>query len=163
MRQPIFLDDLDRQRYLMTLARVTARMGWRCLSYCLMGNHMHLLVETPQPNLGRGMQLLHGSYAQSFNRRHEASGHVFGGRFKSTSVTTDPQLWVTVAYVVRNPVAAGLCRAPELWRWSSHTAVCNGIYPLWLDVPRLLSYFGQTGGDPLQRYREFVAVEPKGV
>lgn len=128
-----------------------------------MGNHMHLLVETPEPNLGRGMQLLHGSYGQSFNRRHDAAGHVFGGRFKSVRVTTDPQLWVTTAYVIRNPVVAGLCRAPELWPWSSHAAVCNAVYPSWLDVPRLLSYFAPVGGDPLQRYREFVAAEPKGV
>src|SRR3954453_14176723 len=66
-RQPIFLDDLDRRRYLATVARVVQRMSWRCLSYCLMGNHMHLLIETPQPNLGRGMQRLHGTYAQGFN------------------------------------------------------------------------------------------------
>ncbi len=64
-KQPIFIDDLDRRRYLSLLARVTHRMGWRCLTYCLMGNHMHLLIETPQPNLGRGMQRLHGTYAPS--------------------------------------------------------------------------------------------------
>ena len=162
-KQTIFIDDLDRRRYLSLLARVVSRMSWRCLAYCLMGNHMHLLVETPEPNLGRGMQRLHGAYAQAFNRRHEAAGHVFGARFGSTSILTDPQLWVTVAYVVRNPVAAGFCRAPELWPWSSHTAVCDAIYPSWLDVPRLLSYFGQDGGDPLQRYHDFVAADPKGV
>jgi len=163
VRQLIFIDDFDRQKYLSTLARVVNRMGWRCLSYCLMGNHMHLLIETPETNLGRGMQLLHGSYGQSFNRRHEAAGHVFGGRFKSTSVTTDPQLWVTAAYVARNPVEAELCRSPELWPWSSYAATCGSAYPVWLDVPRLLAYFAQAGGDPVQTYRDFVAAKPKGV
>lgn len=128
-----------------------------------MGNHMHLLIETPETNLGQGMQRLHGAYGQAFNRRHEASGHVFDGRFKSVSITTDPQLWVTAAYIARNPVAAGLCSTPAAWAWSSHAAVVNASYPAWLDVPRLLAYFAPVGGDPLQRYLEFVAARPKGV
>jgi putative transposase len=159
-RQPIFIDDLDRRRYLTTLARVIQRMSWRCLTYCLMGNHMHLLVETPQPNLGRGMQRLHGSYGLAFNRRHAKAGHVFGARFGSTSITTDPQLWIAVSYVVRNPVEAGLCAAPAAWPWSSHAAIVHGRHPSWLDVPRLLSYFAQAGGEAHQRYLEFVAAAP---
>jgi putative transposase len=166
VKQPIFLDDLDRRRYLSILAKVTRRMAWRCLAYCLMGNHMHLLIETPEPNLGRGMQRLHGTYAQAFNRRHDGSGHVFGARFNSKSILTDPQLWVTAAYIARNPVEAGLCSAPEGWAWSSHAAVVARNWPSWLDVPRLLAYFRQAGGDPFQRYLEFVAAappRPKGV
>jgi REP element-mobilizing transposase RayT len=161
VKQPIFIDDLDRRRYLSILAKVTHRMAWRCLAYCLMGNHMHLLIETPEPNLGRGMQRLHGTYGQAFNRRHEAAGHVFGSRFGSTSILTDPQFFVTVAYIARNPVEAGLCNAPEAWPWSSHLAVASARWPCWLDARGLLSRFGQDGGDALQRYLEFVAAEPK--
>src|SRR4051812_30249623 len=156
VKQPIYLDDIDRRRYLAGLARVTSRMSWRCLSYCLMGNHMHLLIETPQPNLGRGMQLLHGTYAQTFNRRHEKAGHMFGARFDSVSVTTDPQLWVLAAYIARNPVKAGLSRTPAAWPWSSHAAIAVGVAPPWLDVARLLAYFGAAGGDARRRYLEFV-------
>jgi REP element-mobilizing transposase RayT len=166
VRQPIFIDDLDRQRYLSLLARVVARLEWRCLSYCLMGNHMHLLIETPHPNLGRGVQLLHGNYGWTFNRRHAGSGHVFGARFGSELITTDAQLWVTVSYIVHNPVKAGLSPTPEAWPWSSHTAVLSRRWPRWLAVARLLAHFGQVGGDPLQRYAEFIAAnlkKPKGV
>jgi REP-associated tyrosine transposase len=119
---------------------------------------MHLLVETPQANLGRGMQLLHGQYGRRHNDRHARSGHIFGGRYGCTRVTSDEQLWWTAAYVVRNPVKAGLCRTPEDWRWSSHSAAI-GLRPApsWLDVDRLRSYFGSAGPGPGDRYRDFVA------
>ena len=80
-----------------------------CLSYCLMGNHVHLLIETREPNLGAGMHRLHGAYAQWFNRRHGFVGHVFQNRYESVTIENDPQLWVTAAYIARNPVTAGLC------------------------------------------------------
>src|SRR3954453_8974291 len=145
VRQPLFIDDLDRRRYLSLLARVVARMEWRCLSYCLMGNHMHLLIETPHPNLGRGMQVLHGNFGRAFNRRHAGSGHVFGDRFGSELIKTDAQLWVAVSYIVHNPVKAGLCRTPEAWPWSSHAAVLTKRWPRWLDAARLLAHFAQPG------------------
>jgi REP element-mobilizing transposase RayT len=156
-RQTIFIDDADRRRYLATLAKVSRWMCWRCLSYCLMGNHMHLLIETPLPNLGRGMQQLHGRYAQRFNRRHEKAGHLFDARYGQTSVTSDPQFWITVNYIARNPVEAGFCDSPEAWPWSSHASIAAGSPPSWLDAPRLYSRFGSEGGDPRMRYLEFIA------
>ena len=86
------------------------RTGWRILSYCLMGNHMHLLIETQEPNLGTGMHRLHGGYAQYFNRRHGFSGHLFQDRYDSVTIENDAQLWTAAAYIARNPVTAGLCR-----------------------------------------------------
>jgi len=112
------------------------------------------------------MQRLHGTYGQAFNRRHAAAGHVFDRRFNSKSVLTDPQLWLTAAYIARNPVEAGLCSAPEAWPWSSHAAIVVANTPTWLDDRRLLSYFAQDGGDALRTYLEFVAAlpsKPKGV
>ena len=76
-RRAIYLDDGDRAAYLAMLGRVVVMKGWRCLAYCLMDNHVHLLIETPEPNLGSGMQRLHGLYAQSHNERHGRSGHLF--------------------------------------------------------------------------------------
>jgi REP element-mobilizing transposase RayT len=163
VRQSIFADDLDRRRYLATLTRVIRHTSWRCLTYCLMSNHMHLLIETPEPNLGRGMQRLHGPYAQAFNRRHEKAGHAFEARFGSNRIENDAQLWVTIAYIVRNPVEAGLCTAPDEWPWSSHRAISAGVVEPWVDAPRLLSFFATQGGDPHRRYLEFIAAEPKGV
>jgi putative transposase len=69
-RQPIFADDHDRGRYLALLAAVSAKLGWRCLAYCLMSNHVHLVLDVPDQTLSRGMQLLSGRYAQAYNRRH---------------------------------------------------------------------------------------------
>jgi putative transposase len=157
-RREIYVDDVDRRIYLATLGRVARRQQWRCLAYCLMPNHVHLLVETPFANLGAGMQRLHGDYAHVFNERHGRSGHVFQGRYGSVRITTDEQLWTTAAYVALNPVAAGLCQAPEEWPWSSHGWMADARRrPGWLDVPRLLSYFEGLGGDPREHYAALMA------
>jgi len=157
-QQDIYLDDRDRGRYLGLLAHVVVRQRWRCLAYCLMDNHVHLLVETPAPNLGAGVQRLHGLYAQSFNRRHRRSGHLFQGRFGSVRMTSDAQLLLTARYIAHNPVAAGICASPAHWRWSSHAAAVRDAGPEWLDTARLLAYFGADGGDARRRYTDFVAL-----
>ena len=163
----LFYDDVDREGYLWLLGQVVKQKAWRCLSYCLMDNHMHLLIETPQPNLGEGMQRLHGDFGRGFNRRHSRSGHVFQGRFGSTPVRDDEQLWTVAGYIAANPVEAGLCRSPEAWRWSSHAcAVGVAAAPAWLDLARLDERFEGWGGDPRARYLEAVAqrearVEPR--
>ena len=160
-KQPIFADDRDRRRYLALLEDVVRRTGWRILSYCLMGNHMHLLIETQEPNLGIGMHRLHGSYAQYFNRRHGFSGHLFQDRYDSVTIENDAQLWTAAAYIARNPVTAGLCQTATEYLWSSHADVVNGwCAPDWLDTSRLLSYFSQDGGDGLERYKAMVALPP---
>ena len=156
-RVVIFLDDEDRERYLALLGKVVERHGWRCLAFCLMQNHVHLLVQTPEANLGRGMQRLHGVYAQYFNRRHGRSGHLFQGRFGTKVMRTDAQLLLAARYIARNPVKAGLCGEATEWRWSHHRATLNGSRPGWLDAPLLLEYFGADGGESLDRYVEFVA------
>ena len=156
VKRDIFRDDLDRDYYLRLLAWVVARQGWLLLAYCLMDNHTHLLIETPEPNLGQGMQQLHGYYAQAFNDRHDQSGHLFQGRYESTRVTSDPHLLVAARYVVRNPVEAGLCREPGDWPWSSHRAVVSGTAPAWLAAGRLLEYFEMFGGAGLESYVGFV-------
>ena len=105
------------------------------------------------------MQRLHGALAQRINRRHEKDGHVFGTRYKAKLITSDAHLWVTVRYIVQNPVAAGLCATPEAWPWSSHASMLNGPAPPYLDRPRLLSYFAFQGGDPRRRYLEYVQAD----
>ena len=153
-QQPIYLDDIDRWRYLRLLRKVIERTEWMCMAYCLMANHMHLLVETRTANLGAGMHRLHGSFAQYFNRRHQLSGHLFQGRYDAVPIANDPQLWMTAAYIVRNPVKAGLCQAPADWPWSSHAAVIESRSPEWIASERLESYFGAAGGEGLRRYAE---------
>jgi len=156
-KQRIYLDDADRSTYLFLLGQVVVRQGWRCLAYCLMHNHVHLLVETPEANLAAGMQRLHGVHAQRFNNRHRRSGHLFQGRYGAVLIRTDAQLLQTARYLAMNPVEAGLCATATEWRWSSHAATLGGAKaPAWLDVQRLLGFFGLAGGEPRARYAEFV-------
>jgi len=151
-KQAIYTDDRDRRSYLWLLGRVTADHRWRCLAYCLMPNHVHLLLETPEPNLGLGMQLLHGSYARWFNDRHGHVGHLFQGRFGAIPIRTDMQLAAVIRYIALNPVRAGLCERPHEWRWGS----C-GRRPSWLDEPRLLQFLAAEGGNPWRRHAELTA------
>ena len=158
-RRRLFVDDADRRLYLRLLGDVTVHRKWRALGYCLMSNHVHLLIETVVPNLGAGMQRLQGGFAQRFNRRHATTGHVFERRFGATTIASDVHLQTAAAYVALNPVEAGVCARPESWRWGSYaTVVGTGTpRPHWLDVQRLLGYFGAAGGDPAERYARFVA------
>jgi putative transposase len=155
-KQVIYVDDADRAVYLRLLGEVVVRQRWVCLAYCLMRNHVHLLVETPEANLAAGMQRLHGLHAQRFNKRHKHIGHLFQGRYGAVGMKTDAQLLQVARYIARNPVEAGLCRAAEAWPWGSHAAVMRGSGPAWLDSARLLGYFGAAGGEPHDRYEEFV-------
>lgn len=155
-RQVIYRDDLDRRRYLAMLGSVVALKDWRCLAYCLMDNHAHLLIETPQPNLASGMQRLHGRYALFHNARYDRVGHLFQGRYGSVRMRSDAQLWTVARYIARNPVKAGFCEHPDEWPWSSHAATLGSGAPPWLDVGRLLSYI-DSGGDPTERYAELAS------
>jgi REP element-mobilizing transposase RayT len=155
-RHPIFVDDVDRRRYLSLLARTTRKVHWRCLSYCLMDNHIHLLLEAAMTDVSKGMHRLQGEYARAFNRRHRGSGHLFQDRFRPVPIATDKYFLTVVQYIVNNPVKAGLCTEPEDWPWSSHAAILRGDAPAWLDVRRVFDYLGEYGGDPRQRYAELL-------
>jgi putative transposase len=156
-RQLIYRDDTDRRRYLQLLGETVVLMRWRCLGFCLMDNHFHLLIETPQPNLGRGMHRLQLGYVKWFNERHRRDGHLFQGRYGAVRVKSEAQLWATIAYIVHNPVEAGLCTSPREWRWSSHRYAFEGGNPDWLDVDRLLWHFSSVGEDPLRAYAALTA------
>jgi REP element-mobilizing transposase RayT len=145
-RELIFRSDADRRRYLKLLGAEVARRRWRCLAYCLMDNHLHVLLETPKPNLSPGIQRLHGVYAQSFNGRHARAGHVFQGRFGAAPVRRDAHLWIIAGYIADNPVVAGLVDRPEAWPWSSHGAIATSLAPRWLDHERLEAYLDSMAG-----------------
>jgi putative transposase len=131
-RRAIFLDVDDRQTFLRLLQATVRKHDWHCLSYCLLENHFHLVLETPAPNLGVGMRYLNSRYAQLFNERHmRGGGHVFQARFGSKLVKTDEQLAQLFRYVAHNPVRAGLCADPAGWWWSSHAVALRGdAHPL---------------------------------
>ena len=156
-REKIFLDDEDRSVFLATLGETVARFGWICHAYCLMSNHYHLLLETPAPNLSRGMQLLNGVYTQRFNRHHERFGHVLQGRYKSIIVEKESQLLELARYVVLNPVRAKLVRSARDWPWSSYRATSGQTeVPEFLEVDWILSQFDAERDCAVRTYRRFV-------
>ena len=155
-KAPIYLDDADHAAFLGILARTVSRFGWRCFSYCLMGNHFHVLVQTPEPNLPRGVQYLKSSYAQWFNSRHDHWGHVFGGRYKSPLIQQDSHLLRVFKYIALNPVRAGLCEVPGEWWWSAHGALVGTVQaPKFLDVAGAHGWFGDSRDR--RNYAAFVA------
>jgi putative transposase len=118
-RQSIYQDEDDYRQFLALRDRVIRRCGWRFHAYCLMTNHFHLLVETPQPNLSSGMQRLKSQYAAYFNERFALVGHLFQQRFSSRLIETDEYFAEVLRYIALNPVRAGLCEHPSDWPWSS--------------------------------------------
>lgn len=121
----IVVDNSDRRDLITDLERASERYGWLVHAYCLMNTHLHAVIETPQPNLGVGMQRLLGGYAFEFNRRHGLYGRLFAGPFSSSLVETESYAVTVCAYVVLNPVRAGVVAAPEDWEWSSYRATAG--------------------------------------
>ncbi len=124
-RKNIFADDSDRTLFMDTLSAVVKRYNWLCHAYCLMDNHYHLMIETPDPNLSMGMRHLNGIYTQRYNRRHKRPGHLFQGRFKAILVEKENYLLELCRYVVLNPVRARMLETPEQWAWSSYRATAG--------------------------------------
>ena len=162
-RQDIFLDDADREGFLKILAHVIERYGWICHAHCLMGNHYHLLIETPIANLSRGMQLLNGVYTQRFNHSHKRVGHVLQGRFKSILVEKDSHLLELARYIALNPVRAKIVRHPRQYRWSSYRATAGeAAPPAFLTVNWILTQFDDNLANARAAYRKFVK-EGRGI
>jgi len=154
----IFADDVDCDSFLRVLALVVERYHVLCHAYCLMNNHYHLLLETPDSNLSHAMRQLNGVYSQRFNRRHGRTGHLLGGRFHAVVVHRDAHLREVSRYIVLNPVRAGLFDDPAAWRWSSYLAtVGEALVPSFLTTEWLLGLSGMTERAGAQHaYGEFV-------
>jgi putative transposase len=118
-RMVIYRDLDDFRQFVKLLGAVVQRFRWRTHAYCLMPNHYHVVVESTRCDLSDGMHRLNGLYAQGFNHRYERSGHVFQNRFGARLIDDDRQLGNVCAYVLDNPVRAGLTPTAEDWPWSS--------------------------------------------
>ena len=157
-REDIFRDDADRTRFLETLGQSCGKTGWQVLAYCLMPNHFHLVVETPQANLVSGMKWLLGVYTKRFNIRHKWCGHLFAGRYKALVVegSGDGYLATVCDYVHLNPARAGLLGPEEplaKFAWSScgqYAKPAGQRWP-WLRVERLLGEKGIAKDNPAGR------------
>lgn len=154
----VFLDERDFERFIEVLKATCSRFGIVCYAFCLMPNHYHLVVMTPDANLSAAIKHLNSVYAQWWNYRHQRCGHVFQGRFKAQIVQQDRYLLVVCRYVVLNPVRAGLVDHPCEWRWSSYRASAHAEpAPGFLDtraVDRLLAQHAEAASGAA--YRRFV-------
>jgi REP element-mobilizing transposase RayT len=156
-RQAIFTDDEDRGGFLGVLSMVAERFKWLCHAYCLMENHYHILIETPNANLSKGMRELNGVYTQGFNQRYRRVGHLFQGRYKAIIVEKNNYLLSLCRYVVLNPVRVGIIKKPEQWRWSNYKATIGlAKRPSFLTIDWVLSQFGGRKRVAMEKYRRFV-------
>jgi REP-associated tyrosine transposase len=155
--EPIFLDDYDRVGLLQLFALVGGKQGWQCLAYCLMGNHYHLLVRTPEPTLAVGMHAIQARYARGFNERHGRSGHLFGSRYFQRLVESESHVLTSAVYTVLNPVRARLVQHPAEWLWSSYRATI-GLEPSFdsLRPDVLLDLLTPDRDEARTRYEQFI-------
>lgn len=156
-RRDIYFDDENRRVFLQTLSRTIERNDWLCHAYCLMSNHYHLLIETANPTLSRGMRYLNGVYSQYLNRKTKRVGHVFQGRYKAFLIEKETYLLEVARYVVLNPVRARMVQSAGDWPWSSYRATAGHTEPPeWLTVDWLLGGFGGKRGEAIDAYRRFI-------
>ena len=143
-RENIFRLGDDYQQFFAIFARFATEFRWRVYKLMLMTNHLHLIVETPEPNLGRGMKRILEKYAQAFNRRYGRTGHLFQGRYGSVPIEKESHLLEAIRYVLLNPVRAGSVTDPRDYLWSSYHMMMSENPAPWLDVETVLRYFHPT-------------------
>lgn len=153
-RQPIFLDDQDKENFVEFLGRAVVRFDLHVFAFCLMGNHYHLFLRTPEPNLSSAMKWLNATYTSRFHRRHRGCGHLFQGRYKSVLVEDDSHWLMLSFYIHLNPVRAKMVDDPAQYWWSSFQDYTrkNSRYD-WLCPEDILLRFGASGPGSRRRYR----------
>jgi REP element-mobilizing transposase RayT len=155
--EAIVRDRGDCGAFLRDLDRVARKFDWEVWSWCLMTNHVHLVLRTPNGGLSQGMQQLNGNNGRRMNRRHGRRGHLVQNRFFAVPLESEAHMQAAIAYVARNPVKAGLCRTAAQWPYSSDRATV-GLEPApgWLVVSQVLALFGYDREHALTRYRDMV-------
>ncbi|MBC8481299.1 MAG: transposase [Planctomycetes bacterium] len=158
--EEIFSDKHDYQMFVDLLVETTKIWNFRISAYCLMPNHYHILVQTPNANISRGMRHLNGVYTQRFNRRHFCDGPLFRGRYKSILVGGDAYLLQLVRYIHRNPLKAGLTDEINKYVWSSHKGYLSVARKWeWLHKRFIFSILANDTRQWLKQYKRFMSVE----
>lgn len=154
----IFINDNDRYKFLDTLESCTKAFNYICHAYCIMDNHYHLLIETPDANLSAGIHKLNSVYAQYFNKQYDHVGHVFQGRFKAILIQRDDYLLELCRYIVLNPIRAGIVNHPSEYQWSSFSSTIGNTkwYDSFLTPEWILSQFDSDFSLARRRYINFV-------
>lgn len=157
-QQDIVHDDGDRNTFFDVLKSARDRFNVVIHAYCLMDNHYHLLVETPDANLSKFMRHLNGVYTQRYNADYRQSGHLFQGRYKAILVQRDLYLSELSRYIVLNPVRAGMVKSAKDWPWSSYRATAGlSVGFSWLSSDWILSTFAVKKSKAVRLYRQFVS------
>ena len=154
--QPVFMDDVDRERFGWLAAEGVRRYRHRIHAFCWMNNHVHLALQCGEASLSEVVQNLAFRYAANFNRRHGRVGHVFQGRFKAIHVNADAYLLELVRYIHLNPVRANLCETAGDYAWSGHRAYLGETACPWLRTDWVLSMFSVNAATAREQYRDFV-------
>ena len=155
----IFEGSSEKWRLLDLLADTAEELDWAMYAWCVMGNHYHFLLKTPEDNLSEGMHHINMSYGEWYNKSRGRHGHVFQDRFFSILITEDSHLLEASRYVVLNPLRVGLVAAPQEWPWSSYsTAVLGAPSRVSLKDRELMGMFSQQEAESRELYREFVQV-----
>jgi putative transposase len=156
----IFADEKDYIIFTELLKETSEMWNIRIASYCLVPNHYHMLVQTPEANISRSMRHLNGVYTQRYNRRHNCDGQLFRGRYKSIIIDTDIYLLQAVRYIHRNPLRAGLVDKIDAYKWSSHKGYISIAKKWdWLHKNHIFSMLSKTRKDRLRNYKKWVYVE----
>jgi len=156
-QKDVFKSQKDREKFLEYLASATKRYGAIIHVYCLMSNHYHLLLETPEGNLSQIMRHINGAYTTYFNVKRKRAGHLFQGRYKAILVEADEYATELSRYIHLNPVRAGMVTSPEEYRWSSYGSyISPNKTAEWLETEFILGYFSANGIDVNSKYRQFV-------
>ena len=163
-REKVFLDKTDCQAFVDLLQETSDTWNVRIAAYCLMSNHYHLLIMTPEANIVRAMRHINGIFTQRFNRRHSCEGQLFRGRYKSILVGGDSYLLQLVRYIHANPVKAGLAEDAAQYPWSSHNAYLSPAPKWdWLYKSFVLGLFDKDRKAQLKAYRQFMRGDEDGL
>ena len=155
-QEKIFLSNRDREKFLEYLSDTVDRFGVIIHCYCLMDNHYHLILETPEANISRALQWLNVSYAVYFNKKRSRMGHLFQGRFKALIVNADEYLQILSRYIHLNPMRAKVVKQPENYLWSSYNAFIGIVKPPeWLEIMYVLSSFQKNQKKAMNLYKKF--------
>ena len=158
--EKIFYDKQDYGDFVELLEDTCKMWNLRVAAYCLMANHYHILVQTPDANIARSMRHINGVYTQQFNRRHGCDGQLFRGRYKSILVSGDSYLLQLVRYIHRNPVRAGLADGLDDYIWSSHKGFLSVAKRWdWLYKELIFSLLSKRRKEWVKAYRNFVSLE----
>ncbi|HBK35170.1 hypothetical protein A2239_04080 [Candidatus Uhrbacteria bacterium RIFOXYA2_FULL_40_9] len=156
-KEPIFYNPKDRLAFFSTIKSVIKLHNWICHAYCLMDNHYHLLIETPDGNLSDGMRDLNSNYTQVFNKTHSTVGYLLQGRFHSFIIEKETYLLEVARYLVLNPVRAQIVQHPKDWEWSSYNATCGLSHgESFLTTDGILAMFSIDKAKAQQQYKQFI-------